>query len=165
MLPLIAATIVGCGGSSGVMQKVKYDFGIGEKPEGFVAPSERILERLAAVGETEMKRLNAQNRQGEVKFQPETELTGKYYKEIKVYERALPLEANAVTQSSQGKQGYVGYITYTYRIMQSERKDNRIQAEAASANIPTDVSGQETYRYRFSSGGAWDNREGELTRR
>jgi hypothetical protein len=162
----LCAVLCGCGSSAGgVAEKVKYDLGFGEKPEGYEEISDRVMERMAAIGQTELKRMNVVGRHGEVKFQEESGLTGKYYKETKMYEDALPLEASAITQSSQGGRGFVGYISYRYRYVQSERHLSRTEATAAVANVRTDVTGRETYRYRFNSGGAWDGKEGELTRR
>ncbi len=149
---------------SDVVEKVKYDFGIGEKPEGYVSGAEKIMANLDKVGAVELKRLNGESRHGEVKFQEEEGLSGKFYKEAKVYESFYPLDARAVTSASEGNPGYLGYIDYSYRICQSERFNTRPEAEAASTDIRTDVQGRETYRYRFSSGGVWDGQKGERSR-
>jgi len=147
------------------MQKVKYDFGIGEKPEGYVTGAELVMSNLSKVGDTEMKRMNMASRHGEIKFQDEGGLKGKFYKEVKVYDACYPLDARAVTKAAEGDRGYVGLIEYSYRVYQSERFSTRAEAEAASASIPTDISGRETFRYRFSASGVWDGAPGELTRK
>lgn len=150
---------------SGVVEKVRYDFGIGERPEGYVATSDRVMERLRQVGDSEMRRLNREGRHGEVLFQDEGGLRGKYYKQVKVYESATALEASAVSQGAAGERGYVGYVEYTYRVMQGARRNTRAEAAAEPASIDTQDTGRETYRYRFTGGGYWDGAAGELTRR
>jgi hypothetical protein len=156
---LVSLTCCACGGN--VIQKVKYDFGIGQKPEGYEAPSERVMSQLDGVGKSELKRMNVENRHGEVKFQEDGPYKGKYFKEVKKYEKHHPVEAKAVSRAAQGDRGYVGYVEYTYQMYQSERKSTRTEAAAASATIPTHETGRETYRYRFSSGGAWNSSKGE----
>lgn len=160
---LIAASCASDG--VGVVEKVKYDFGIGEKPEGYESVTDKILVNMENIGKTEMKRMNVAGRHGEIKFQQDSGLTGKYYKEVKVYEDARPMEAMPITRGTMGERGFVGYIQYSYRVYQSERKSNRTEAQAESANISTDVAGRETYRYTFGPGGAWDGKPGELTNR
>ncbi len=150
---------------SEVADKVLADFGLKERPEGYVSGSDQVAERLAKVGETQMKRMNLKNRDGEVKFQDEGGLQGKYYKEVRVYEQARPLDAQPVSKGPTGERGYNGYIEYEYRIYQSERKSNRTEAAAAPADVPTDIRGRETYRYRFTPAGTWDGGEGEKVKR
>ena len=59
----LICVLAGCASDGGsVIEKVKYDFGIGEKPEGYVSTSEIIMSRLNAVGQAEMKRMNRQFR-------------------------------------------------------------------------------------------------------
>mgnify|MGYP003501498184 CR=1 FL=1 len=48
---------------------------------------------------------------------------------------------------------------------QGEKFPVRTEAEAAPANISTDVTGKETYRYSFGPGGTWDGAPGEGTSR
>lgn len=146
------------------MQKIKYDFGIGEKPEGYVSMSDRVMQQLDTVAQTEMKRMNVQNRQGEIKFQEESGLQGAYYKETKRYEKAHPVEARAVSRGSTGERGFIGYVDYDYRVFQSARKPNRTEAAAAEADIPTDIRGRDTYRYNFGAGGLWDRQPGQPVR-
>jgi ASC-1-like (ASCH) protein len=164
---LLALSVVLCScGTTGseVVQKVKYDFGVGEKPEGYVSGAEKVEARLNDVGKTEMKRMNAAGRQGDVVFSEEGPLRGKYYKKVKMYESFRPLEARPISHGGQGEHGFVGLIQYTFRIYEGERKNNRTEAAAASANLRTDVTGRETYRHRFGSGGGWDGAPGERTR-
>jgi hypothetical protein len=164
-LVLVAGLLIaGCQSSSegGVVNKVLADFGLKERPEGYVAPSDRVFERLDEVGAGELKRLNMENRRGEIKFQ-EDGPRGLYYKETKFYEDYYPLDAQ-VTHSSPtdtDSHTYNGYIEYSYRVYQSARKQTRAEAEAESADIPTDEMGRETYRYRFNAGGAWMGGKGE----
>jgi len=160
--------ITGCvgGGSSGdVMDKVLTDFGIREPGEDYVQPSDKVYARLDTVGKTELDRMNAENRFGEVKFEESEALGGGYYKERKVYENYYPLEASRMSRTSQSERGYVGYIDYSYRIYQSERVPSRTEAQALSADIPTGDRGRETYRYNFGPAGDWSGAEGERTNR
>ncbi|MFO7973638.1 MAG: hypothetical protein R6V12_03285 [Candidatus Hydrogenedentota bacterium] len=163
---VLACVVVGCATDGGsVVEKVKYDFGIGEKPEGYVPISELVMKRLDSVGEMEMKRMNREARHGEIKFQDEGGLKGKFYKQVKVYENAIPLDASATSRGSTEDRGYVGYIEYVYRMYESPRKSRRAEAEAEPATIRTGESGHEVYRYRFGPTGVWDGGEGERTRR
>lgn len=163
---LLCAFLVSCASDNdvGVVEKVKYDFGIGEKPEGYETGSDRVMSRLDGVGKTEMKRMNVEGRHGEIKFQEEGNLGGKYYKEVKVYEAYRPMDARAVSRTSHGERGYVGYVQYDFQVYQSPRVATRVEAEASSATIRTDVAGRETYRYNFGPSGAWDGGPGEETR-
>lgn len=162
---VLVCIAVGCGTDAGsVVEKVKYDFGIGEKPEGYVSTSDLVMQRLDAVGQMEMKRMNREARHGEIKFQDEGGLKGKYYKRVKVYENAIPLEASATSRGSTEDRGYVGYIEYVYRMYESPRKSRRAEAEAEPATIRTGETGREVYRYRFGPTGVWDGAEGERTR-
>lgn len=165
-LAFLSVALAGCEtGPSGVADKVLADFGLRDRPEGYVSGTDRVVERLGAVGTTEMKRMNMKERHGEVKFQDDAGFGGKFYKEVKKYEEANPLDAQPMSRAAAGERGFVGYVEYRYRIYQSERRDTRAEAEALSANIPTEDSGSEVYRYRFNSGGIWDGQEGESSRR
>ncbi|MDZ4858826.1 MAG: hypothetical protein SGI88_07560 [Candidatus Hydrogenedentes bacterium] len=163
VLILLASSCQSDGGN--VVEKVKYDFGIGEKPEGYESMSDKIMTRLEAVGKTELRRMNVEGRHGTIEFQQESNLQGKYYKQVKLYESYTALEAVPVSRGSQGDRGFIGYVQFTYRMMQSERKSNRTEAEAETASIRTDVVSRETYRYTFGPGGTWDGNTGELTTR
>ncbi len=149
-----------------VMEKVKYDWGIGPKPEGYVSGSDRVMAKLRDVGAAEMKRMNLEQRDGQVKFQDGGGLKGLYYREVRVYESAQALEASAITGgSAEDRGGYYGYVQYEYRVYQSARKSNRTEAAAEPATIQTPDRGREVYRYTFSGGGQWNGAPGELTRR
>jgi len=147
-----------------VADKVMIDFGIKDKPEGYVSGADQVYQQLEGIGAGELKRLNLEQRQGTIKFQDDG-LRGMYYKEVKIYEQAYPLEAAPVSRGPEGTRGYNAYIDYSYRIYQSARKPTRAEALAESADIPTDIEGRETYRYTFSGGGTWDGNKGQRTRR
>ena len=165
-LAMICVTMVGCEtGPGGVADKVLADFGLRERPEGYVSGTDRVVDRLDTVAQTEMKRMNMEARHGEVKFQDDAGFGGKFYKEVKKYEDSHPLDAQPVSRASERQRGFVGYVEYRYRIYQSERRDTRAEVEALSANIPTDDGGSEVYRYRFNSGSIWDGQDGERTNR
>lgn len=160
------ALTTGCATDDGVSvaEKVKYDFGIGEKPEGYETATDKIMDRLDAVGKTEMKRMNGSQRHGEVQFQEENELQGMFYKETKRYESYLVLDARSVTRGSQHGRGYVGFVEYTYQVYQGERRSTRAEAAAQPANIRTDERGREVMRYNFGPSGTWDGAPGESAR-
>lgn len=165
-LALLCLALTSCQRSpSEVADKVLADFGLKDRPEGYVSGADQVSDRLAQVGETQMKRMNLRYRDGEVKFQEEGGLQGKYYKEVRVYEQARPIDAQPVSKGPTGERGYNGYIEYEYRVYQSERKPNRTEAAAAPADVPTDIRGRETYRYRFTPAGTWDGGEGEQVKR
>ena len=148
-----------------VVDKVLQDFGLRERPEGYVSGADRVLERLSNVGAAEMKRMNLDGQHGDVKFYQENEFRGKYYKEVKVYESFFPTDAKPISRSVDANRGYHGYIQYEYRIFQSPRKDSRTEAAAETASIPTDETGRETYRYTFSGNGEWNGGKGQRARR
>ncbi|MCX5771437.1 MAG: hypothetical protein NTZ09_14375 [Candidatus Hydrogenedentes bacterium] len=158
---MVCALLCSC---EGTMDKVMADFGLKARPEGYVSGSDKVMEQLDGVGATEMKRMNMAEQRGTVKFQKESEVRGKYYKEVKKYERYVPTDAQAVNRAALSDTGYAGYLDYTYRIYQSERKPTSAEAAAESATIPTDVTGHETYRYTFSSAGQWNGSKGERAR-
>ena len=149
----------------GVVNKVLTDWGIKKAPEGQVSETDQIFERLGPVGATEIKRMNTELQHGQVKFQQDGELKGKYYKEVKVYESFYPVEVKTVTRTGDNEPGYEGYIEYAYRMHQSTRKGAAVEAEAESASIPTDTVGRDLYRYRFRAGGEWDGAKGEKAKR
>ncbi len=158
--------MAGCQHGPGeVADKVLQDFGLQARPEGYVSASDKVFERLGSVGDTEIKRMNAAGRHGEIKYQ-EKGAGGQYYKEVKVYERAYPLDSRSNSGGpSQGSgPAYTGYIEYSFQYFQSARKATRVEAEAESANVPTGVTGRETYRYNFNSSGIWDGQKGEKAR-
>jgi len=164
LLALFLLTGCSTGGHGSVMEKVKYDFGIGEAPEGYVSGTDQVYERLKSVGEMEMKRMNADTRLGEVKFR-EDGLHGTYFKEVKKYESAQALDAQPMSRGVNTDRGYYGYVEYRYQIYQSEHRATAAEAESLTASTPTGIEGRETYRYRFALGGVWDGQQGEKTNR
>lgn len=165
-VPVMLLLLCSCQSSPDeVMNKVLVDFGLREKPEGYVSGSDMVFKRLDAVGSAEIKRMNLAEQHGAVKFQQDGGLRGKYYKEVKVYERYFPKDVQAVSRSSVGETGYVGYLDYEYRMYQSPRVDTSAEAAAATADVPTDVTGRDTYRYTFSGGGEWNAAKGEKVRK
>jgi len=161
---LTALSLIGCQGESGqtVVETVMSDFGLKEKPEGYVSGEDKVYESLNSVGEVEMKRMNQAERLGEVKVE-ENGLQVSYYKEVKEYASFYPLDAQAATKAADRDRGFVGYLEYRYRVLQGPRKPTRTEAQAESAAVDTGQEGRETYRYRFNSGGAWDGTRGERT--
>ncbi len=148
----------------GVTNKVLADFGLRDRPEGYVSGSDQVFERLDEVGQTEIRRLNLENRNGTIEFIEEG-LRGHFYKQVKVYEEFTPVDARAITtRGPSDSRSYQGYIEYRYRMYQSPYTSNRTEAQAASATIPTETEGREVYRYKFGLGGVWDGAKGELSR-
>lgn len=153
------------GDSGGVGNKVLQDFGIRERSEDYVSGEDAVFAKLGDVGKAELKRMNLAARAGEVKFEEQGELRGKYYNEIKVYQNHYPLEVNVTGTTRTRDRGYVAGIEYSYRVYQGPRKSSRAAAAAEVADISTSQRGREAYRYRFSSSGIWDGKKGVLTRR
>ncbi len=155
---------VGCASDSetGVVDKVMQDFGLRERPEGYVSGEDNAYAQLPGIGRTEIQRLNNENRHGEVKFEEGDDGFGKFYKEVKVYEDFHPLDARASGRGPTNEQGgYVGIIEYSYRIHQSLRKNTRAEASAEPASVVTDFTDRETLRYRLDRSGAWGGSPGE----
>jgi len=150
-------------GPDTVVDTVLMDFGLKERPEGYVSAADKVMEQLRGIGETEMRRMNQEGRLGEVKFQESGAGKGGYYKEVKVYEKHRPLDAKVVSGSATDGRGFTGYIEYTYTIYQSPRYPTRIEAQAATANARTDITGSEIYLYRFTSADMWDRNRGDKT--
>jgi hypothetical protein len=165
----VAACAVFCSScqssEGGVVNKVMSDFGLKQKPEGYVSDSDKAMERLNAAGLMEMKRLNQLELKGTIKFQPAGELHGKYYKEVKVYESFYPTDAQAVSRTSDMERGFYGYIEYAFRMYQSARKDTSAEASILTADVPTEVTGRERYRYMLNAGGEWNGGKGERVRK
>lgn len=160
---MLFVLVAGATGCAGVGEKVMYDFGVGDRPEGYVSTTDKIMENLPEVGAVEIQRLNAEARRGEIKFQEEGEFRGKYYKETKIYERAVPVDASAAprTASDRDTRVFYGYIDYMYRVYQGPRRDTRAEAEADRATIATSETGRDSYRYRFGLSGEWNGGRGE----
>lgn len=162
---VICAALCSCQSpEGGVVNKVLSDFGLREKPEGYVSAADKAFPNLNTIGPVEMSRLNTAERQGEVKFQQESGLKGKYYKEVKVYENFYPIDVTPAGHGGGGDRGFVGHIDYMYRVYQSPRVDTRSEAANESASISTDVTGREQYRYNLSQSGEWDGAKGERIR-
>ncbi len=165
VLAAVCVALAACqSGSGSVTEKVLADFGLRDHPEGYVSGSDRVFEELDNVGATELKRLNAAERHGEVLFEGEG-VRGRFHKEVKVYESFHPVDVRAVTGGGPRDRGFTGLVEYRYRVYRGEPKSTRTEAAAESASIATDVEGREVYRYNFSPGGVWDGARGELTRR
>lgn len=159
---IVCSVLAGCAsGPAGVVDKVLQDFGVRDRPEGYLSGADRVFERLGELGKSEIKRMNMEARNGEIKFEDTAGLRAKYYKEVKVYENSYPLDASPTSRTTAHERGYVGYIEYSYRVFQSPRKSNRTEAAAERATIPTYERGREKYRYRFSGGGLWSGGKGE----
>jgi len=151
--------IVGCSGAGGT---VLEDFGIKERPEGYVSGSDKVMANMKAIGNAELKRLNASNRHGEIQYDDSDSLRGKFYKEVRVYTRAYPLDAQPTGRRGNSRQrGFTGLIEYAYEFKESRRFDNRAEAAAANAEIPGRKRGRERFRYNFNSAGAWDGARGD----
>ena len=166
LVALICMALVSCHTpEGGVVNKVLTDWGIRKPPEGQVSETDQIFPRLGAVGATEMKRMNTDMQKGQVKFQKESDLKGKYYKEVKVYESYYPVEVKAISRAGENESGYEGYIEYAFRMYQSMRRGAAVEAEAESASIPTDTAGRDLYRYHFRASGEWDGAKGDKTKR
>lgn len=164
---ILALLLCSCqGGRQGnVLDNVLGDFGLKERPEGYVSGADKVMQNLEGVGRSEMRRMNIANRQGEILYQTNSEGEGRYYKKVKVYGNYYAQRARAVTRSNDDDRGYVGFIEYSYRVYESARKRNRTMAAAEEASIATDKTGRETYRYNFSSSGNWRGGKGELTKK
>jgi hypothetical protein len=152
--------VAGCktDGGGTVGQKVLADFGLGERPEGYVSGSDKVYQQLDTVGQAEMKRMNSEGREGKIKFEQDG-LKGRYFKEVKVYESARPVDVKSSTASAD--RGYVGFIEYEFRLYHGEDKPTRAEAAGQSADISTDVTGRETMRYNFNTSGTWDGGKGD----
>lgn len=163
---VVAVLAAGCSSApDGIGNKVLQDFGLRERPEGYVSGADRVFDRLTQVGRAELKRMNAEGRHGEVKFESAGGLRSKYYKEVKVYKEFYPLDSQPAARTATGDRGYVGYIEYSYEILEGARRNNRTEAAAENASIPTDNVGRETYRYSFNTGGVWSGGKGDKVRR
>lgn len=144
----------------GVVNKVLSDFGLREKPEGYISETDKVFQRLSEIGTAEIKRLNQENRQGEIKFEQRGP-RGEYYKEVKIYEQFFPLDVNPISHSGETGQSYIATIQYSYKVYRSAPKPTRAEAENATADIPTDIYGRETYRYTLGPGGIWNGEKGQ----
>ena len=150
----------GCGSTG---EKVLQDFGIKERPEGYQSGADKVMAKLPDVGKTEIDRMNAASRRGQVLYEKgKNGIEGAYYKRTKVYEGAHPLDATPASKTSQNTAlSFVGYIEYSFEYYESPRKQTRVEAENAVSDIPSGERGDETYRYRFDAGSNWNGMKGE----
>ena len=164
LLVCVSLMLVACQTDSGsVTEKVLADFGLAERPEGYESGADRVFEQMDSVGATEIKRLNAVERHGEILFEGEG-VRGKYYKQVKVYESYYPLDVQAVTGGGTRERGFTGLIEYRYRMFKGAPKSTQAEAAAEPANIETNEEGKEIYRYNFSTGGVWNGGNGERSK-
>ena len=162
----LAVVVLGCQRTPAeVGNKVLSDFGLRERTEERTTTADRVFDRLDQVGQAELDRLNAQHRHGETEYEEEGPLRGHYYKQRREYVDYRPVDVTSSGGTGAREQGYTGLIDYTYELYRSEPQQTRVEAQAASANIPTGVTERETLRYHFNSSGSWDGRGGEPTRR
>ncbi|MCA1902429.1 MAG: hypothetical protein LDL53_09485 [Candidatus Hydrogenedens sp.] len=157
---LVIMTSCQSGPEGGVVNKVLTDFGLKEKPEGYVSESDKVFQRLGEVGATELQRLNTENRHGTIKFEQKG-VRGEYYKEVKVYQQYYPIDAKPVSHSGESGQSYTATIGYSYSTYRSASKPTRAEAEEADADIPTGIEGREIYRYNLGPGGVWNGEKGQ----
>ena len=148
------------GPEGGVVNKVLSDFGLREKPEGYVSETDKVFQRLGEIGATELQRLNLENRHGEVKFEQKG-ARGEYYKEVKVYTQYYPIDAKPVSHSGESGQSYTATIEYAYSIYRSASKPTRAEAQESTADIPAGIEGRETYRYSLGPAGVWNGEKGQ----
>jgi hypothetical protein len=164
MVLALVLTMAGCAGDGGVADKVLTDWGVRSPDEDYVQGSDTVMARMRSVAETEMRRMNAVQRRGEVKFQEHSGVGGAFYREVKVYEQHYLIDARRISRSSRARGGYTGYIDYAYRMHQSERKGTRVEAAEAEANVPTDITGRDRFSYSFGTSGTWDGAPGQKVR-
>ena len=146
--------------AGGPVQTVLTDFGLRPKPEGYTTISDRVYQELDKIGEAELKRLNQAGRLGTVAFQQDG-VRGVFYKQVKVYESFHPVDVRPTSTRTNDPVSFLGYIQYHYRMYRSPGFATRAEAQAATADLPTDEEGIETYRYSFNSGGTWTGAAGE----
>ncbi len=165
ILVLVGLSLAGCTSQNGQtpMETVMTDFGLKEKPEGYVSGTDKVYERLNDVGASELKRMNSESRLGEVQVE-EDGLQVKYYKSVKEYVSYYPLDAQPNSKAADRDRGFVGFLEYRYRILQGPYKPTRTEAQAESATIPNGEEGRESFRYKFTSAGTWDGGKGERAR-
>ncbi len=162
----LAVALPGCQRTPAeVGNKVLSDFGLRERAEEGTTAADRVFDRLDHVGQAELNRLSAQHRHGEIEYEEEGPLRGHYYKQRREYVDYRPVDVTSSGGTGARERGYAGFIDYTYELYRSEPHRTRVEAQAATANIPTGVTERETLRYHFNSSGSWDGRAGEPTRR
>ena len=165
----------GCARSQGAFNQVLVDFGLRSGPELDSQLIEGdIFSRLSHVADREIDRLNANPDNADVIFEedPESPLgLGKFYKTVKVYEKAYPLEvtrerARQVQRAETLRQrGYRARVEYRYRMYRGEKFPTRDEARDAAADMETEDVGREIYIYSFDEAGVWDGKPGRFDRR
>jgi len=70
-----------------------------------------------------------------------------------------------VARAGESETGYDAYIEYAYCMHQSMRRGTAVEAEAESADIATNTTGRDLYRYHFRASREWDGGKGEKTKR
>ncbi|MGC8737980.1 MAG: hypothetical protein ACP5UA_04950 [Candidatus Hydrogenedens sp.] len=160
LITLLVLSSCQSGPEGGVVNKVLSDFGLREKPEGYVSETDKVFQRLGEIGATELQRLNLENRHGEIKFEQKG-ARGEYYKEVKVYSQYYPIDAKSISHSGESGQSYTATIEYAYSIYRSASKPTRAEAQESTADIPAGIEGRETYRYSLGPGGVWNGEKGQ----
>jgi hypothetical protein len=162
-------------GCTGAFNRVLIDFGLRPGPErGKQLIEGDVLSRLSHVTERELDRLNADPENVDIVFEkdPQSALgLGKFYKTVKVYEKAYPLDvkrdrARQVQRAETlRKRGYRGRVEYRYRMYRGEKFPSRDEARDGPADIRTDDVGREIYMYYFDEAAIWDGKPGRFDRR
>lgn len=160
LITLLVLSSCQSGPEGGVVNKVLSDFGLREKPEGYVSETDKVFQRLGEIGATELQRLNLENRHGQIKFEQKG-ARGEYYKEVKVYTQYYPIDAKPVSHSGESGQSYTATIEYAYSIYRSASKSTRAEAQESTADIPAGIEGRETYRYSLGPAGVWNGEKGQ----
>lgn len=160
----LAVVVLGCQRTPAeVGNKVLSDFGLREGAEEPSTAADSVFDRLDHVGQIELERLNTEHRHGAIEYEEEGPLRGHYYKQRREYVDYRPVDVTPRGGSGERERGYAGYIDYTYELYRCEPQNSRVEAQAASATIPTGVTERETLRYSFDSNGSWDGDAGEPT--
>ena len=165
----------GCARTERAFNQVLTDFGLRPRPEVEKPDMEGdIMSRLARITEKELARFNGSPVNTEIRFEkiPENPLgLGQFYKAVKVYEKAYPLDVTRKrapqVQHAQAlrKLGYSARVEYRYRIYRGKAFPSRDEARDSEADTRTDEGGREIYGYHFDEGGVWDGEPGRLERR
>ena len=172
---LIVSCLNGCARTERALNQVLVDFGLHPRPETDAPDVEAdIMSRLADITEKELGRFSANPVNTEVEFEkiPGNPLgLGNFYKIVKIYEEAYPLEVTRqrVPQvqhtETLRKRGYRARVEYRYRIFRGKAFPTRDEARDGAADIRTDEVGREIYLYHFDETGVWDGEPGRLERR
>ena len=172
---MVMLCVTGCERTQRAFNQVLVDFRLRpQEKTGKPDVDVDAFARLTEIGERELERLNANPANAEVKFErlPNNPLElGSFYKTLKVYEKAFPLEVERgrVGQVQQAqtirKPGYRGRVEYRYRVYRGEDFPTRVEARDSVADKRTDDSGREIYVYYFDENGVWDGEQGKLERR